>query len=63
MISQKVHSQRPHDPQQDEWAQIASTLTSIKSLSKDSVYDQEFEETFWKIMTGETTIMIIIHLH
>nr|CAB3221815.1 ankyrin repeat and SAM domain-containing protein 1A-like [Phallusia mammillata] len=38
---------------QDEWAQIASIMSSVGGgLNKGPVYAKEFEETFWKIMTG-----------
>nr|XP_039257501.1 uncharacterized protein LOC120334115 isoform X1 [Styela clava] len=37
----------------DEWAQIANMMKSVgNTLNKGPVYAQEFEETFWRIMTG-----------
>jgi len=37
----------------DDWSQIANAMANIGgSLKRGSVYANEFEQTFWKIMTG-----------
>ena len=38
----------------DDWSLIANAMATIGgSLNRGSVYAKEFEQTFWKIMTGD----------
>ena len=42
---------------EDEWTQIANAMVPRGGgLNRGDVYAKEFEETFWKIMTGALVV-------